>query len=241
MKIEDAKGAGQYGLFLNKIGQVSRSITFEPGVKLSDTGCLGDERIGIFSYLGNDSEIKNADIGRFCSIARNVAIGAPEHPLDWVSSHPIQYDGLRWFDSIEAWGEFSDDSEVFRGNRKRTRIGNDVWIGRNAIIRQGVTVGTGAVIGANAFVNRDVPPYAIVGGVPAKVIKHRFPPEMIERLLASEWWTLDMPEELRRLYSKPLAFLDLLEDMKAKDLLKPLAIDTMVLRRSGKDYEITPA
>lgn len=241
MQIQDTKGAGQHGLFLSRLAQVVRSVTFEPGVKLSDTGCLGDERIGIFSYLGNDSEIKNTDIGRFCSIARNVAIGAPEHPLDWVSSHPIQYDGLRWFDNIETWSEFSDASEVFRGNRKRTRIGNDVWIGRNAVIRQGVTVGTGAVIGANAFVNRDVPPYAIVGGVPAKVIKHRFDQLTIDRLLASEWWTLDLPPELRSLYSKPLAFLDMLERMKSGGLLKPIKIETLTLRRSGHDYDISPA
>lgn len=241
MKIEDTKGAGQHGLFLSKLTQVARSVTFERGVKLNDTGCLGDERIGLFSYLGNDSEIKNADIGRFCSIARNVAIGAPEHPVDWVSSHPIQYNGLRWFDTVATWNEFSDESEVFRGNRKRTRIGHDVWICRNVVIRQGVTVGTGAVIGANAFVNRDVPPYAMVGGVPGKVIRYRFDDETVARLLASEWWTLDLPEELRRLYSKPLAFLDLLEEKKAKGLLKPLTIDTMILRRSGKDYELTPS
>jgi len=75
-------------------------------------------------------------------------------------------------------------------------IEHDVWIGSGATIRRGVTLGIGCVVGANAFVNRDVPPFAVVGGVPAKILKYRFPQEMIEKILASKWWTYEIEEAL---------------------------------------------
>ncbi|NDV50408.1 CatB-related O-acetyltransferase [Yangia sp. PrR003] len=182
--------------------------------------------------------MKNSDIGRFCSIAANVAIGPPEHPTDWVSSHPIQYDGLRWFDDCEHWRQYEDHGTVFRGNRKRTVIGHDVWIGRNAIIRQGVTVGTGAIIGANAFVGKDVAPYSIVGGVPANPIRRRFSDELCERLLESEWWDYQMPLNVREHYRSPERFLEELEAAIVNGDAVRSSIPTRTVRRTAGGYTL---
>lgn len=139
--------------------------------------------MGSYSFCGYDCEIINTDIGSFCSIANGVVIGGTMHPLDWVSTSPVFYDNK---DSVKT--KFS---RYERPLQKRTVIGSDVWIGRNAILKQGITIGTGAVIGMGAVVTKSVPPFAIVVGNPAAIIKYRFDEQTIIRLLRSEWWNLD--------------------------------------------------
>jgi acetyltransferase-like isoleucine patch superfamily enzyme len=146
-------------------------------------------RIDRHSFCGYHCEIIHCDIGSFCSIANHVVIGGGMHPIDWVSTSPAFYRGR---DSIAM-----KYSEHDRPPVRRTIIGHDVWIGERAIIKQGVSVGTGAVIGMGSVVTRDVDPYAIVGGVPARMIRGRFPPPLAQRLLESAWWTLD-DQTLRR-------------------------------------------
>ena len=145
--------------------------------------------IGRYSYIGEYTRIdENVRIGRYCSIATNVVIGATKHPINWLSTSPFQYD--KWLDPYtpkQTWNK-SD----------KTCIGNDVWIGANAVILSGVTIGDGAIIGSSAVVTRDVPPYAIVAGVPAKVIKYRFPEDTIEKLLQVKWWNFKH-EQIRQL------------------------------------------
>ena len=147
-----------------------------------------DSTIGRHSYIGYDSEVHSCDIGSFCSIANGFVVGGAKHPLDWVSSSPIFYNV---------------------GGGKRTTIGHDVWIGNRVTIMQGVTIGTGVAIGAGAIVTKDVPPYAVVAGCPAKVIKYRFDEETIQKLMVSEWWNLDdaVLKEKARLVSNPQEFL----------------------------------
>ncbi len=142
--------------------------------------------IGSYSYVANNSQVICATIGRYCSIADNVIIGPGNHTLSNISTSPI------FTETRNALGiQWSDDTKVepFRP----VSIGNDVWIGSRAIIIGGITIGNGAVVGAGAIVTKDVPPYAIVGGVPAKVIRYRFSPEVIEKLLELQWWNL--PDE----------------------------------------------
>lgn len=121
-----------------------------------------------------------SQIGAFCSIAENVYVSAGEHPLDMASTSPAFF--LAKFGLIEA------DSLDMAPYRKSIQIGHDVWIGRDVTLLNGVTIGTGAVVAAGAVVTRDVPPYAIVGGVPAKLIRYRFDAATREKLLSAKWW-----------------------------------------------------
>lgn len=133
-----------------------------------------------YSFCGYDCEIVNCDVGAFCSIASNVVIGGNNHPMNWVSMSPVFYAGR---DSIKR--KFSTYQ---RDEDKRTLIGNDVWIGEKVIIKQGVSVGTGSVIGMGSVVTKDVEPYAIVGGCPARFIRKRFDEQIVSKLLDTRWW-----------------------------------------------------
>jgi chloramphenicol O-acetyltransferase type B len=145
-----------------------------------------------YSYLNKNCVLQNANIGRFCSIATNVQIGLGNHPTNLISTSTLFYKKKNTFD-IELI-----DKDINFSEYKTTIIGNDVWIGSSAIILDGVKVGTGAIIAAGAIVTKDVPPYAIVGGVPAKIIKYRFSDEQIQILLESKWWEKE-PQEILRL------------------------------------------
>ena len=134
--------------------------------------------IGDYTYVNANSTLEAGTIGKFCSIASGVSVGPSSHPYTRFSSHPATYD--------RHWGIVSATRS--HAGKFPPRIGNDVWIGRNAVIMRGVTVGDGAVIGANAVVTGDVPAYAIAGGVPAKVLKHRFSPERARMIAVSRWW-----------------------------------------------------
>lgn len=165
---------------------------------------------GNYSFCGHDCEILNTDIGSYCSIANSVVIGGAMHPISWLSTSPVFYNNR---DSVKT-----KYSRHERNEPKRTVIGSDVWIGRSALIKQGVTIGTGAVIGMGAVVTKDVPPYAIFAGNPAKLIRYRFDDETIDKLLRSHWWALE-PSVLKRLgaYSKnPLHFLLELDKLNGK-------------------------
>ena len=154
--------------------------------KTSSIGCgcnIVNVKLNKYSYCGGECQIVNAEIGAFCSISDHVFIGAAEHPIEWVSTSPV-FQNVRHSGPKKRFAKF-DIPEV-----KRTIIGNDVWIGHGVTIKQGVIVGDGAVIGSNALVTKDVPPFAVVGGVPSRIIKYRFPSETIERLEKSQWWNL---------------------------------------------------
>lgn len=142
--------------------------------------------IGDHTYVQKSSIICDADVGRFCSIAMGVNIGLHQHSISTVSSHPAFY--LRNTPLAKTYSY----RDAFTTSKK-TIIGHDVWIGQNAIIMNGLKIGVGAVVGAGAVVTRDVPDYAIVGGVPAKIISYRFDEKIRNDLLESKWW--DMSEE----------------------------------------------
>lgn len=165
-------------------------LVFEPPVHLMSP-IIGTNAIGSFTYVGPDGEITNTSIGRFCSIAPRVVIGSSEHPSDWISTHPFQFNGTRKFD---FWPGTKKTPEPIAWKPKSgvTTIGNDVWIGDGAVIKKGVTVGDGAVIAAGAVVTKDVAPYSIVAGVPAKHLRSRFPEALISRLLAVRWWDYEL-------------------------------------------------
>jgi acetyltransferase-like isoleucine patch superfamily enzyme len=147
---------------------------------------IRQSNIGEFSYIGHNSNIFRATIGKFCSISRFVNIGLSSHPSNFLSTSPV------FFSANNAAGYNWIDKDVYDDNPDPILIGNDVWIGMNATIMGGVTVGNGAIIAAHSVVTKDVPPYAIVGGVPAKVIRYRFDDLLISKLESICWW--DLPE-----------------------------------------------
>ncbi|MBD9643124.1 acetyltransferase [Pantoea sp. PNT02] len=139
--------------------------------------------LGDFSYLGEHCCVADAQIGRFTAIANHVRIGAPNHPMDRASQHRFTY-------CPEYYDAQAERDNGFFAERRADRviIGNDVWIGHGVIVLPGVAVGDGAVLAAGAVVTKEVPPYTIVGGVPAKVIRARFAADIAAQLQAIAWW-----------------------------------------------------
>ena len=142
--------------------------------------------MGDYSYIGGNSRIIHADIGKFCSIAGETKIGMGTHTLDKISTSSI-------FTEAKNGTKHSWVIESTVNPFRRVVVGNDVWIGVRTMVMGGVKIGDGAVIGAGSIVTKDIPPYAVAAGVPAKLIRYRFPQEQIDALLAHPWWNL--PED----------------------------------------------
>lgn len=150
--------------------------------------CVQQTRMGDYSYVVNDSDIIYSDIGKFVNIASHTRINPGQHPMDRASLHHFQYRSA-------DYGLGSDDMAFFdRRRAQQVVIGHDVWIGHGAVIQSGVKIGTGSVIGSSAVVTQDVPPYTIVVGVPAQILRPRFTQDMVESLLRISWW--DWPHTL---------------------------------------------
>lgn len=131
--------------------------------------------IGAYGYIGKNCYLTKVSIGNYCSIANNVSIGQGEHDLNQISTSSLFYD--------DAYKVLTKEDCV---------IGNDVWIGVDAVVFRGVRLGNGSVVGANSVVTKDVPPFAVVVGSPAKIIKYRFENKKIDKIEKSQWWNYDL-------------------------------------------------
>lgn len=155
--------------------EVAWDIEVEPPVRLGRVTVRDHVKIGKQSYVSSGMIFRNVSIGRYCSIGYNVLIGPEEHPTQYLTTR--------------SFGENDDYYQEMHS--KKTRLGNDVWLGANVTVRRGVTIADGAVVGAGAVVLSDVPAYAVVAGVPAKLVRYRFDEQTIKRLLELKWWEID--------------------------------------------------
>jgi len=159
-----------------------------------------DSELGDYSYVERHAEIIYAKIGKFCAIASDVRVNALNHPMERVSQHKITYRPNEYFLGKKLDAEFREERVA-----KTVTVGHDVWIGHGAILLPGVTIGHGAVIAAGAVVSKDVAPYMIVAGVPAKPLRPRFATETASRIEALAWWDwphdrlADVVEDMARL------------------------------------------
>lgn len=162
--------------------------TFAGYNRIYQRASLRSVALGRMSYVAESSRIGFTDIGAFCSIGPNVLLGGlGRHPVDRLSTHPAFYSTR-----LQAGASFAEAD--MEDELPRVSVGGDVWIGAGSIVLDGVAIGHGAVVAAGAVVARNVPPYAITGGVPARLIRYRFDEKTIEALLAWCWWDLDMDQ-----------------------------------------------
>lgn len=176
-------------------------------VTLYDNVTVDNSVIGDYTYISNDSVINNASIGKFCSIGPGVKIGCGRHPTKrFVSTSPIFY-------SINKQVQVTFADKMYYEESKMITIGNDVWIGANVFLCDGVSIGTGAIVAANSVVTGDVKAYSIVGGVPAKFICYRFSDEIIKKLLLDKWWdkNIDWIKKNFKVFHNIDSYLDLVE------------------------------
>lgn len=167
--------------FIKKLhGSAIKNSVIDKTSKVEAGSEVVNSIMGKHSFCGYFCELINVEIGSFCSIANHVIVGGGMHPLEWVSTSPVFYEGK---DSVKA--KFSEHK---RNEPLKTIIEHDVWIGERTIIKQGVRIGTGAVVGMGSVVTKDVDPYSIVAGCPAKEIRKRFDVDTTSLLLESKWW-----------------------------------------------------
>lgn len=181
----------------------TKSVIFQKSCVISDNdffegnnnvgGRIHKSYIGYGTYIiGENGYIHDCKIGRFCSIASNCHIGLGDHALHMVSTSPLFYSSHSLLPDNFLEKSIPTDEQTIGDTPYKVIIGNDVWMGYNVCVKEGVTIGDGAIIGAKSLVTRDIPPYAIAVGTPAKVIKYRFTPEQIEKLLKIKWWNKDI-------------------------------------------------
>lgn len=226
--------SGVHGRDVWRVGDV---VTVDDEAEIEPYSDLGSGRVipkrfGAFSYSFSMLDLR-LSVGRYCCIGNGVKLMRSQHPTEWAAMTPFLYTTpvLRGVKAYFADSEATMPQRLpFQIGLFEVVIGNDVWIGDDAMIKRGVTIGTGAVIAARAVVTHDVPPYAIVAGVPARVIRYRFPDPLIENLQASEWWSYG-PDVIGALDVRdPERLADRLADAVAAGAV-PLSLKPLTLRQ----------
>lgn len=207
--------------------QIENKVLVEPFATLPLRSFMN---MGAFTYTQSVFP-QDTSAGRYCSIAANCSVMGLAHPTHWISTHLFTY-RKKWAGKWVSEGGAPLDQAPFEAERKPVVIGHDVWIGQDALLKSGIRIGTGAVIAAGAVVTKDVPPYAIVGGNPARPIRYRFDEATVERCLTSEWWRYHVDAFAGLDMTNPHAFLDGLEAKRENGLIQPFEPEKINLAES---------
>ncbi|WP_420569075.1 chloramphenicol acetyltransferase [Thalassovita sp.] len=162
------------------------NVTFGRYCEVGKGSRIGHTHMDDYSYCDRYADIANAQIGKFANIASFTRIGATDHPMERASLHHFLYRSPDYFEGAEL-----DDAFFAQRHARTATIGHDTWIGHNAQIKPEVTVGHGAVVASGSVVTKDVPPYMIVAGIPAKPLRARFPDKVARRMMDLAWWDWD--------------------------------------------------
>lgn len=180
----------------NKISKLSKVVKtdFEGANSVKKFSTVVDSKIGFGTYIASYSKLFKCKIGKYCSISQKVQVVFGNHPTqNYVSTHPVFYSPKPPINfSFVNQLKFNEYKFTNKNEKYFVEIGNDVWIGYGALLMSGIHIGYGAIIAAGSVVTKDVPAYAIVGGVPAKIIKYRFNEEEIKFLTNLKWWDKDI-------------------------------------------------
>ena len=238
-------GYGLNGLTSLAGKSVQGALVYERPAFIFNPRRLKNCTVGAFSYINGhgSSAIYRCALGRYCSIGEDVILGPPEHPVDCLSTHPFTFGRPDHLPSFYASADFArlapDDSAPKVPLPAHTELGHDIWVGAGAFVKRGVRIGHGAVVAAHAVVTRDVPPYAVVVGMPARVLRLRFPETTIARLLKLAWWQYDLAPHKKAVdFTNVERSLDRLESLHADDALKPLDPPTWRIERRGNLFSV---
>ena len=237
----------QYGLIMHEPASVIGSLKYErPGWVFAHR--LKHCAIGAFTFFNaaGKTSVYRTRMGRYAQIGESSIIGPPEHPMDWFSSHPFAFTRpdevpvMYQLEDFERLAPSADAGPSWASKQpNETLIGHEVYIGARSFIKRGVTIGDGAVVGAGSVVTRDVPPFAIVVGTPAKVVRQRFSDAIVERLMALQWWHYDLAPWREQIdFSKVETTLAFLEERAAAGELQHLQPDTYELRAGAGGFDV---
>ena len=198
--------------------RIRGKVLFEPPFTIYEALHIwSDIRIGAYTYFRSGLVRHLKSIGRYCSVANGFLCGEPEHPTNWLSTSPMQYDMRKFSYHLGDHPVLPD----FGGHLNPPVIGNDVWICSNVTILQNVRIGDGDIIAAGAVVAGNVEPYTVVGCIPARPIRHRFPDNTVRRLLDLRWWQFDRRDLFDVPFTDPTAAMDEIERRRDEGIIFP--------------------
>lgn len=234
-----AKQLKQFGLKVYEGKSIVGTLTYENPAYILDPRRIKNCRIGAFTFFNGHttSSMYATETGRYAQIGESTVIGPPEHPMDWFTTHMFAFTEQKYLPrlyELEEGARLAPDGPVPTPFviPMKTVLGHDSYVGAGAFIKRGVTIGHGAVVAARAVVTKDVPPYAIVAGTPAKIMRYRIPENLIEKMLAFEWWRYDLAPHKNQLdFAKVGDTLKQLEDLLDQGKLHRLMPDTYRVQR----------
>lgn len=223
----------EYGLSAFAGANVDGTLIYERPAVIHQPARLKDCSLGAFSYINSrgSTSAYRCHFGRFAQVGEDTVIGPPEHPQDWFSNHPFAFTQPEFMPHLYRMPEFArlmpDDDHLSRryiaGVATETLVGHETYIGTKSFVRRGVKIGHGAVLAAGSVVLEDVPPYAIVAGTPARIMRLRYDKAIVERLLALQWWHYDLaPYKNDVDFSRMEETLAFFERRKSQGQLEPL-------------------